>query len=216
MEVTGSDGESEPRERYSFAIDVEHAKRLTDLRKKQRREMADWVASLVEESNGGISRAEARLRAQELRRELWPTHDQHVEAAVRQRLAEPDLAGPWEPLTGDEEEIVSLAGRGFGKNYPGFLAKRAYSLPVSLVLELRTAAVRVSEGPLAELEALGLLYNSVTYSFEEFEKRNKLVKQVLSVPRIVRQGLERYGPWPPDEHPPSSLAARMAAAAKEE
>ncbi|MDX3244932.1 hypothetical protein [Streptomyces sp. ME18-1-4] len=63
-------------------------------------------------------------------------------------------------------------------------------------------AVRVGEGPLAELEELGLTYNQPDYEPEEREKRDELIDKVHSVPRIVRQALERYGPWPRDEWPP--------------
>ncbi|MET9528212.1 hypothetical protein [Streptomyces coeruleorubidus] len=206
------ENEPEAREKCSFAIDVEHAKRFTALRREQRRAMAEWVRDLVEESNGGISRDEARLEARRRRSELWPTLDQHVERAVRQRLAEEDLAGPWEPLTATEVEFATLAGRGIGKNYPGYLITRTYELPLSLIRDLRTAAIRVSEGPLKELEELGLLYNSLDYTPEEYDKREELVKRVMSAPRIVRQALERFGPWPPDEHPPSSIAAMGTAA----
>lgn len=206
-----SDGPAERRTKCSFAIDVEHAKRLTALRRVQRRAMAEWVHEQVEESNGGITRDQARLEAQRRRSELWPTLDQHVELAVRQRLAEDDLAGPWKPLTVREMEFATLAGRGIGKNYPGFLITRTYELPVSLLTQLRTASIRVSEEPLKEMEELGLLYTTLDYSFEEYEKREELVKRVMSVPRIVRQALERFGPWPPDKHPPSSDAAMAAA-----
>ncbi|MFJ5143007.1 hypothetical protein [Streptomyces sp. NPDC088707] len=202
-----SEDQPEHREKASFAIDVEHAKRFTALRKAQRLAMAVWVAETVEESNGGISWWEARLEARRRRSELWPTLDQIVEAAVRQRLAEEDLAGPWERLSEAEEEVASLAGRGVGKNYPGFLITRTYELPVSLLRELRTTAVRVSAEPLEELESRGLLYASLEYSLEDYEKRNELVEAVMSAPRIVRQALERYGPWPPDQYPPSSLPA---------
>jgi hypothetical protein len=167
--------------------------------------MADWAHELRDNSKGKIPLAQARLEARRRRSELWPTLDEYVEQAVRQRLAEEDLAGPWEPLTPEEEEAATLSGRGIGKNYPGFLITRAYDLPPSLVRELRTAAIRVSEGPLEELEAEGLLYNSLDYTEEERVKRDELVEKVFSAPRIVRQALERYGPWPPDERPPSAF-----------
>lgn len=166
--------------------------------------MADWASELAFNSKGKITRAQARLEARLRRPELWPTLDEYVERAVRQRLAEEDLAGPWVPLSPDEEQVATLAGRGIGKNYPGHLATRSYNLPPSLIRQLRTAAIRVSEEPLAELEELGLLYNSPDYEPEEREARDELVEKVFSAPRIVRQALERYGPWPPDERPPSA------------
>ncbi|MEU0857506.1 hypothetical protein ABZ352_18985 [Streptomyces griseofuscus] len=151
-----------------------------------------------------MTRAQARLEARRRRSELWPTLDEHVERAVLQRLAEDDLAGPWEPLTAEEEQAATLSGRWVGKNYPGYLVTRSYTLPTALIRQLRTTAVRVSEEPLAELEELGLTYNSVLYSMDERDKREELVELVFSPPRIVRQALERYGPWPRDEHPPSA------------
>lgn len=166
--------------------------------------MAYWASELASNSKGRITRTEARLEARRRRPELWPTLDEYVEHAARQRLAEEDLVGPWEPLTAEEEQAATLSGRGIGKNYPGVLITRAYDLPPSLIRDLRTAAIRVSEKPLAELEELGLLYNSLDYDLEEQERRAELVEQVFSAPRIVRQALERYGPWPPDERPPSA------------
>lgn len=205
--------ESEDLVRCSFAIDVEHAKRFSDLRKEQRRAMAEWARERAEKSRGRITSAQARLEARRRRSELWPTLDQYVERALRKRLAEEDLLGPWEPLTPEEEEIAVLSGRGIGKNYPGYLATRAYNLPVSLLQQLRTTAIRVSEEPLKELEERGLLYATQLYSGEDYVKREELVEKVMSAPRIVRQALERYGPWPPDKHPPSSPAAFWSALA---
>ncbi|MGW7090050.1 hypothetical protein ACWGH2_42075 [Streptomyces sp. NPDC054871] len=196
--------EEKDKVRYSFAIDAKHASRFTAIRKKQRWDMADWAHEFAHNSKGEVTLAQARLEARRRRPELWPTQDEYVERALRQRLAEEDMAGPWEPLTAAEEEAATLSGRGFGKHYPGILITRAYNLPPSLVKQLRTAAIRVSEEPLAELEELGLLYQSLDYDMEEQEKRSELVERVFSAPRIVRQALERYGPWPPDERPPSA------------
>ncbi|MEU7228875.1 hypothetical protein [Streptomyces chrestomyceticus] len=202
--MTEETEKTESRKTYSFAIDVQHASRFTAIRKKQRRAMADWAHELSHNSKGKITRTQARLEARRRRSELWPTLDEYVERAVRQRLAEEDLAGPWEPPTTAEEEAATLSGRGVSKNYPGFLITRAYDLPPSLIRELRTAAIRVSEEPLEELEAEGLLYYSLDYTEQERAKRDELVEKVFSAPRIVRQALERYGPWPPDAGPPSS------------
>ncbi|MFC8538027.1 hypothetical protein ACFUJY_29505 [Streptomyces sp. NPDC057249] len=193
----------EQRKTCSFAIDARHASRFTAIRKKQRREMEFWALELARKSKGKITRAQARLEARRQRPAMWPTLDEYVERAIRLRLAEDDLSGPWEPLTTAEEEEASLSGRGIGKNYKGRgrLVVRTYDLPSSLVNELRATAVRVSEAPLEELEELGLLYNSLSYSEEEREQRDALVERVFSAARIVREALERYGPWPPDEDP---------------
>ncbi|MFE3139675.1 hypothetical protein [Streptomyces scopuliridis] len=164
--------------------------------------MALYTQKLIER---GMPPKEARLRARLRRPRRWPSLDDIVTRAIEQRLAEEDLRGPWHPLSAEEEEDATLAGRRPGnKNYPGFLKYRAYELPSDLVVRLRTTAVRVSEEPLAELEALGLTYNRPDYESEQWEQREALVELVFSVPRIVRQGLERYGPWPWEEWPPSA------------
>ncbi|MGW0562896.1 hypothetical protein ACWDZ4_20310 [Streptomyces sp. NPDC003016] len=187
-------------EKFSFAIDVIHASRLTAIKKKHARAMAKHAQELRGE---GMSATEARLTVRRLRPELWPTLSGIVARAVEKRLAEPDLAGPWTPLDPDEEEIAALSGRGPGKNYLGHLVTRTYELPTALVKALRTASVRVSAAPLAKLDELGLTYNSLHYSEEEQRQREELIELVFSAPRIVRQALERYGPWPSEDHPPS-------------
>jgi hypothetical protein len=163
--------------------------------------MAEYANKLMER---GVPRVEAQRRARLRRPRRWPTLDDIVARAVERRLDEDDLRGPWRPLSPEEQLRASLPGRQPGKNYPGFLKYRAYELPAELVLRLRTAAIRVSEEPLTEMEELGLTYNQLDMTPEEREKREELVEKVHSVPRIVRQALERYGPWPPDERPPSA------------
>lgn len=192
---------TQDKEKLTIAIDVQHAGRLTAIKKKHRRAMSEYTTKLIYR---GVPATEARLRARLRRARRWPTLDDIVARAVEARLAEDDLAGPWPPLTPAEEEEATLNGRRPGKNYPGFLMYRAYELPSGLAKRLRTAAVRVSEGPLAELAELGLTYNRLDFEPEEREKRDELIEGVYSVPRIVRQALERYGPWPREEWPPSA------------
>lgn len=195
---------SRDQEKLTIAIDVRHAARLTAIKKKHRRAAAEYADKLIAR---GVPRVEAQLRARLRRPRRWPTLDDIVARAVERRLDEEDLRGPWHPLSPEEQVLASLPGRQPGKNYPGFLKYRAYELPAELVLRLRTAAIRVSEEPLAEMEERGLTYNQLDMTLEDREKREELVERVYSVPRIVRQALERYGPWPPDEHPPSAPEA---------
>ncbi|KIF04728.1 hypothetical protein PL81_16935 [Streptomyces sp. RSD-27] len=165
--------------------------------------MADYANGLVQ--GEGLTGSAARLTVRRMRSaELWPTLNLIVQSAIERRLAENDLAGPWASLTQDEEELATLSGRGVGRHYPGSLVSRSYELPYLLVKELRTASIRVSEEPLAKLEELGLTYQSLDYTAEEQEQRDELIAAVYSVPRIIRQGLERYGPWPREETPPSA------------
>ena len=198
-------------ERVSFAIDEYHADRFTDIRKNQRFDMGKWAYDLAAKSRGQVTGAQARLEARRRRPELWPTLDEFVERALRRRLAERDLAGPWEPLTPEEAQAATLSGRWVGKNYPGRLTTRSYTLPTALINQLRTTAVRVSEDPLRTLAELGLTYNSLSYSAEQRDVREELVARVFSPPRIVRQALERHGPWPRDAYPPSAEAPLPAA-----
>ncbi|WP_330335619.1 hypothetical protein OHS33_38960 (plasmid) [Streptomyces sp. NBC_00536] len=164
--------------------------------------MADYAKELQDE---GLSGSAARLTVRRMRSaEVWPTLNLIVQSAIECRLAEDDLAGPWAPLTQDEEELATLSGRGVGRHYPGSLVSRTYELPYELVKALKTAAVRVSEAPLAKLEEVGLTYQSLDYTAEQQEQRDELLTAVHSVARIVRQGLERYGPWPREEIPPSA------------
>ncbi|MFE1270554.1 hypothetical protein [Streptomyces sp. NPDC058758] len=118
-----------------------------------------------------------------------------VADSIRLRLEEEDLRGPWVPLTSEEEEQLRLSGRWPGHNVGGLL-QRNYELPSTLLTALRTAAWRVSEGPLAELEEKDLTLYSRDLTLEQMEEREELIKRVYSPPRIVREALERYGPKP--------------------
>ncbi|MFE1289674.1 hypothetical protein [Streptomyces sp. NPDC058751] len=186
--------------RYSAFIDSVHANRLKALRRKGSQAVSDKARELV---GAGWSSVEARLEARRRCREQWPPLDVVVGRALEQRLSEPDLAGPWAPLTDAEEEFMSLSGRWPSKNYPGFLVKRAYDLPVDLLKRARTAAFRASEGPLAELDERGLTYNRLDLEEEERRIRDELLDKVYPVPRILRQGLARYGPWPHEDDLPA-------------
>ncbi|MFJ8301283.1 hypothetical protein ACIQ9R_36030 [Streptomyces sp. NPDC094447] len=114
-----------------------------------------------------------------------------VADSIRLRLEEEDLRGPWDPLTPEEEEQLRLSGRWPGHNIGGLL-QRNYELPSTLLTALRTAAWRVSEGPLGELEEKGLTLYSQDLSLEEMEEREELIERVYSPPRIVREALDRY------------------------
>ncbi|MFC9431471.1 hypothetical protein [Streptomyces sp. NPDC056987] len=179
-------------EKYTVWISAQHAARLRALYKKNRRGEAAYVEELVAE---GLSRTEARVAAQRARAERWPALNTVVAGALTRRLAEPDLRGPWRALSADEAARLALAGRWPGANERG-LAQRNYELPTDLLTALRTAAWRVSEGPLAELDALGLVRNSTSLGPVERERRRILVDRVYSPPRIVREALDRYGPQP--------------------
>lgn len=143
----------------------------------------------------GKNRREARMEVAEMRAEHWPPTEVIVAAAVAERLAQEDLAGPWETLTAWELRRVALSGRWPGPDVGG-LVKRAYALPDELALALRTASWRVSSGPLERLYAQGLVGGG-GWSADQLRTQAELVEQLHSPGRIVRQALVRYGPQPP-------------------
>ncbi|WP_086708918.1 hypothetical protein [Streptomyces antimycoticus] len=167
------------------------AGRLDLLKKQQRLEEA---ATIRELEGQGKTRREARIIVARMRPEEWPSLETVVAHAVEQRLDEPDLAGPWRPLTLLEEEELALSGRWPGPSLGVSLSQRNYKFPSDLVKRLRTAAWRVSEQPLRELRERGLVGAGLVLGESERALRDQLAEQLYPVPRIVREALARYGP----------------------
>ncbi|WP_167163160.1 hypothetical protein [Streptomyces sp. MBT27] len=186
----------EATEHYTVWIRVQHAARLKALGKKNRIAESLHVEQLVDE---GLPSVEARLAARRIRMEVWPPAQVVVARALKRRLDEEDLRGPWRPLTQEEADRMTLSGRWPGHN-PGSLIQRHFTLPADLLTRLRTAAWRVSEEPLSELERLDLWHFSEDMSPEDRELRHEFIAQVYAPPRIVRQALDRYGPQPAESN----------------
>lgn len=167
------------------------AGRLDLLKKQQTLEEMATVNALV---NQGNTRKQARIIVARMRPTEWPSLETVVGQAVAQRLDEPDLAGPWEPLNEAEAEQLALSGRWPGPSLGVSMSQRNYSLPSELVTRLRTAAWRVSEAPMRELEALGLVGAGLVLTEGQKEQRDELAARLYPVPRIVREALARYGP----------------------
>jgi hypothetical protein len=142
----------------------------------------------------GETRKQARILVARMRPERWPPLETFVAAAVVQRLAEPDLAGPWPELTAAEEEELALSGRWPGASLGVSMVQRNYKLPVDLVRQLRTAAWRRSERPMRELHARGLVGAGLVLTDADKAVRDELAAQLYPVPRIVREALARYEP----------------------
>ncbi|MFJ9523256.1 hypothetical protein ACIRPK_34075 [Kitasatospora sp. NPDC101801] len=157
-------------------------------------EKAEFLASLRAEGKAG---REARLELARVRADWWPPLDVLVAGCLRQRLAEPDLAGPWEPLTEEETLGMTLSGRWPGPA-PRTPVRRSYELPSSLVTELRTASWRMSEPSLLRMDRQGLLYGG-HWSDSEAAERERLAQLIYSPARIVREALERYARAEGDE-----------------
>ncbi len=160
------------------------------IRFREKLHRAEKVAYVLELEKEGLSRREARLEVVRVQGDWWPPVEELVAASLRRRLAEEDLAGPWEPLTEVEELQMELSGRWPGPSIGG-LRQRNYNLPSDLVKHLRTASWRLSEGPFAELDRLGIRL-AVDTPDELWDERDRLVRLLHSPARIVRQALDRY------------------------
>jgi hypothetical protein len=147
----------------------------------------------------GRTKRQARILVARMRPDRWPPLETLVAAAIEQRLAEPDMAGPWEALTEAEEEELALSGRWPGPSLGISMVQRNYKLSVDLVTRLRTAAWRRSERPMRELHARGLVGAGLVLTDAQKAVRDELAAQLYPVPRIVREALARYESTTPDE-----------------
>ncbi|MFG3229890.1 hypothetical protein ACGF07_34595 [Kitasatospora sp. NPDC048194] len=173
--------------KLSVSLSVQLAAQL-DLRKRRhQQERADYKKQLEGEK---MSPRAIRLELARVAPDWWPSLDVLVSGCVRRRLAEPDLAGPWAPLTEEEAVGLRLSGR-----WPGPAVRtpvrRSYLLPSDLIRDLRTASWRVSAPALETFERQGLTYDG-HWSASQLAERRRLAEQIHSPSRIVRQALERY------------------------
>lgn len=201
------------KKRVTLQLSVKQAGRLRLLIKRHREEETAFVEDLVEERSqqlgesagpAELERAVARLRRQarmeaaEVRPDRWPSLDLLMERALEARLQLPDTAGPWLALSRAEQTRLSLSGR-----WPACLsgceygtAERAFTLTENLVLRLRTAAWRISEPVLKELEEKGLTGPQRDLSEEAQAERERLAAQLYPSSRIAREAVERHWPIP--------------------
>lgn len=163
------------------------------LKKRYRAEQAATLTELVRQ---GKKKKDARILVASMRATEWPSLDAVVSAAVEQRLAESDLAGPWRPLSSAESDELALAGRWPGPSMGVTLVQRHYCMPSGLVSGLRTAAWRKSEGPLRELRSRGLVGSGLVLDDAQRATRDEIAARLYPVPRIVREALARYGSRP--------------------
>lgn len=172
-------------------ITASQAGALALLDKKRRLEEKETVDQLVA---SGVRRSDARTEVARMRPEHWPALEVVVSEAVRRRLADEDLAGPWAPLTRAELDRLALSGRWPGASGGVTLVQRNYSFPADLVLQLRTASWRVSEKPLARLYELGLVGSGLRLTEEQKSRRDELARLLYPPARIIREALAAYGP----------------------
>ncbi|MFE5730212.1 hypothetical protein ACFQ7A_04770 [Streptomyces sp. NPDC056528] len=199
------------RQRITLNLSVQQAGRLRAQVKRHRKAETLFVNDLVEERAAELNepvgtprweravgrlRRQARIEAAAVRPVRWPALEVLMGRALEQRLRLPDLAGPWPPLTPQELARLSLSGR-----WPACLsgcengtAERAFTLDADLVLRLRTAAWRVSEPVLLELEDKGLIGPRQDLSEEAREERARLAERLYPSSRIAREAVEDH--WP--------------------
>jgi len=179
-------------------VTLTSARLLAKMSETHRAERAEYVRDLVA---GGVKSREARIRAALLQPERWPRIQEVVAEALRLRLAEPDLFGPWRPLIAAEAARLALAGSWPGPRFAGpRLVQRNYPMPAPLATQLRTASWRVSEDPLTRLEEQGLVGpGTVNLTGDQQVERTRLAALLYPPGRIVREALERYGPTTSNE-----------------
>jgi len=173
-------------------IYTQQAGQLDLLKKRQKLEEGATVDALVKKQ--GYARRQARIIVARMRPTEWPSLEMVVATAIERRLAEPDLAGPWRPLTQAEEEELALSGRWPGPSQGLPMSQRNYKLPSGLVTQLRRAAWRVSEAPMRELYKRGLVGAGLSLTDVQKQLRDDLAARLYPVPRVVREALARYGP----------------------
>jgi len=177
--------ESSTRMKTTVWITASQAGALRLLSKTHRKEQEETLNEMLRR---GIPKRDARIEVMGMRAEYWPHLEDVVASALGQRLAEPDMAGPWQPLTETEGAAMRLSGRWPGPDI-GALVQRNYALPSDLAEQLRTVSWRMSAEPLDELrrrEAFGRGTDPRTEA--------QLIAALHSPGRIVRQALGRYGP----------------------
>ncbi|MFF0142660.1 hypothetical protein ACFYRN_40285 [Streptomyces sp. NPDC005227] len=197
-------------------LSVQQAGRLRAQIRRHRKDETQFVNDLVEERAAVLTepvdtppweravarlRRQARMEAAEVRSVHWPALDVLMERALKERLELPDLAGPWLPLTAGERTRLSLSGR-----WPACLsglehgtAERAFTLDETVVLRLRTAAWRVSEPVLKELEEKNLIGPQADLSEQAREERDRLAVKLYPSSRIAREAVEDHWPDPEDD-----------------
>ncbi|WP_438297832.1 hypothetical protein [Streptomyces sp. HUAS TT7] len=199
--------------RITLTLSVQQAGRLRALVRKHRKAETDFADELVEQRAQSLTepvdspqweravrrlRRQARIEAAEVRPERWPSLDVLMGRALAARLELPDTAGPWAPLTQAEQTRLSLSGR-----WPACVSgcergtdERAFTLDADLVLRLRTAAWRISEPVLDELEEKGLTGLQSALSEEDRAERERLAAKLFPSSRIAREAVEEHWPFP--------------------
>ena len=167
---------------------ISQANSSRSLEAANRRELLDRATNARERKNIRIDIA--------LRRPAeWPTEDHLMGAALRARLAAPDLSREWEPLTDKERVALSLPGMWPGSERPGedLSSPCAFTVDYDLLWQARLAAWRISEPWINRILAEGLGYLPWLTEAQR-ARRAELGTNVLTSGAIARQALQHYLP----------------------
>uniref|UniRef100_UPI003F490DF1 hypothetical protein n=1 Tax=unclassified Streptomyces TaxID=2593676 RepID=UPI003F490DF1 len=152
----------------------------------------EWLAeqrAALGVQDGDPTPEDVRLEMMALRPDNWPGESLLLESAMRRRLALPDLAGPWVPLTERELAIQRLPGRRIGTPTQKFDRKLAFDLDPHLVLQALTAAYRVSEPVVTALIRENLVGPRPRRSREALARKRALQADIYTLGRIVREAI---------------------------
>ncbi|MFC7845349.1 hypothetical protein [Streptomyces sp. NPDC057382] len=182
-------------QRVTVHMSEDLATRISSTARSYRLAEKTWRRLSLLNARDSRERKKIRVEAELRRRTEWPTEDHLVEACVRGRMAQPDLARDWRPLTEEEKAELSLPGMWPGSERPGedFGTPFACTLDYDLVWRARTAAWRISEPWIEEILRQGL-GNLRGLSEEQRDRRAALGAHVLTFGAIVRQGIADH--WP--------------------
>ncbi|MEW2302111.1 hypothetical protein AB0958_19395 [Streptomyces sp. NPDC006655] len=181
--------------RVTIHMSPDLALRISSTARSYREAEKTWRRLSLESATTSAQKKSIRIEAELRRPTEWPTEDHLAEACLRGRMAQPDLARDWEPLTEEERVALTLPGMWPGSERPGedFSAAFACTLDYDLVWQARTAAWRISEPWIKVILAEGL-GNLRGLSPEQRERRQALGAHVITFGAIVRQGIKKH--WP--------------------
>lgn len=169
-----------------------HAEALRRIAAENSRLERAWLAEQRESlglRSGDPTPEKLRALVLRLRPERWPGESHMVEAAMRVRLAAPDLAGPWSPFTPDELETQRLSGRRTGSPNEQFGDKMALDIAADVVEFAQLAAYRISQPIIEKMHTEKLIGPRPKRSREAVARKCELQAQVYTLGRIAREAI---------------------------
>lgn len=131
-----------------------------------------------------------RVALLELRPVEWPGESHMVESAMRERLQQSPLAGPWASLTEEERSVAGLSGRKIGSAQQDFDTLLSFDLDSGLVESARLAAHRISEPVVAALIRENLVGRGASRSKDSVARKIELQAEIYTLGRIIRESID--------------------------